>query len=97
MELEVFFDIYNSYNRQVTGGVDDTYAPQYSLAQGGVGGAEQNANPVSGGTYEDLIWVKQIDSKGVESSTPIGRNPNFRNTNSRYAPANGRIGMRLTF
>jgi hypothetical protein len=97
MELEVFFDIYNSYNRQGTAGVDNTYAPQYSLLQGGVGGTEQNANPVSGGTYEDLLWVKTIDRNGVESAAPIGRNPNFHNTNGRYAPASGRIGMRLTF
>jgi hypothetical protein len=97
MQLEVFFDIYNSYNRQGTYGVDNTYAPQYSLLQGGVGGTEQNANPVSGGTYEDLLWVKTIDRNGVESAAPIGRNPNFHNTNSRYGPAYGRVGMRLTF
>jgi outer membrane receptor protein involved in Fe transport len=97
MDIEVFFDIYNSYNRQGTYNVDTTYAPSYSLSQGGAGGQEQNANPVSGGTYEDLIWVKVIDVDGNESAAPIGRNPNFRNTNSRYGPAYGRIGMRLTF
>ncbi len=97
MELEVFVDIYNSYNRQGTFNVDTTYAPQFSLSQGGGGGDEQNANPVSGGTYEDLLWVKTIDREGVESAAPIGRNPNFRNTRSRYGPAYGRFGMRLTF
>jgi hypothetical protein len=97
MELELFVDIYNSSTRQGTFGVDTTYAGQYSLSQGGAGGVEQNANPVSGGAYEDLIWVKTIDADGNESATPIGRNPNFRNTNSRYAPAYGRFGMRLTF
>ncbi len=97
MELELFFDIYNSYNRQGTAGVDNTYAPQFSLSGGGVGGTEQNATPVSGGTYEDLIWVKTISGSGSESAVPIGRNPNFHNTAGRYAPANGRIGMRLTF
>lgn len=45
----------------------------------------------------DLLWVKVIDRDGNESASPIGRNPNFRNTNSRYAPAYGRFGMRLTF
>ena len=60
-------------------------------------GDEQNANPVSGGTYEDLIWVKTIDGDGVETPNPIARNPNFRNTSSRYVPAYGRIGVRLTF
>jgi hypothetical protein len=97
MELALFADIYNSYNRQGTFNVDDTYAPQYSLSQGGQGGVEQNANPVSGGTYDDLIWVKVIDRNGNESASPIGRNPNFRNTNARYAPAYGRLGLRLTF
>ncbi len=97
MTLEVFVDIYNSYNRQGTFGVDTTYGPQFSISQGGAGGVEQNANPVSGGTYEDLLWVKVIDRDGVESAAPLGRNPNFRNTNSRYAPAYGRFGMRLTF
>ncbi len=98
MELEVFADIYNVYNRQGTSDVDNTYAPQFSLADGnGGGGVEQNANPVSGGTYDDLIWVKTINRDGVEGPLPIGRNPNFHNTSSRYAPAYGRLGARLTF
>ena len=97
MAIEVFVDVWNIYNRQGTADVDDVYAPQFSLAQGGAGGTEQNANPVSGGTYDDLIWVKTIDRDGVESGTPIGRNPNFHNTTGRYGPANGRLGARLTF
>jgi hypothetical protein len=86
-QLELFFDIYNIYNRQGTFGVDDNYAPRFTKD-----GDEQNANPVSGGTYEDLIWVKAIDGAGSETPNPIARNPNFRNTNSRYGPAYGRIG-----
>ena len=96
MALEVFADIYNAYNRQGTYYVDDTYAPAVSL-----GGTQQSANPVSGGTYQDLIWVKTIgqDTNGnpVETSTPIGRNPNFHHTSQRYDPAYGRLGVRLTF
>ncbi len=91
-QLEVFFDIYNIYNRQGTFNVDNTYAPKFTKD-----GDEQNANPVSGGTYEDLIWVKAIAGDGTETPNPIARNPNFRNTTSRYAPAYGRIGVRLTF
>jgi len=97
MTLELFADIYNVYNRQGTFGVDNTYAPPVKLAAGGFGGEVQNANPVSGGTYDDLIWVKELDKDGNETSTPIGRNPNFHNTNQRYAPAYGRLGLRLTF
>jgi hypothetical protein len=97
MTLELFFDIFNIYNRQGTAGVDNTYALPVKLAGGGIGGEVQNANPVSGGTYSDLIWVKELDKNGAETSIPIGRNPDFHNTNSRYAPAYGRIGVRLTF
>jgi hypothetical protein len=88
----VFFDLYNIYNRQGTFNVDNNYAPRNRAD-----GIEQNANPVSGGTYEDLIWVKQIDGSGVETATPVTRNPNFRNANARYGPAYGRVGVRLTF
>jgi hypothetical protein len=101
MNLEVFVDIYNVYNRQGQFGVDDNFAPQYRLSDASdptsSSGTEQNANPVSGGTYEDLVWVKTIDNRGNETSVPIGKNPNFRNTTSRYAPANARLGVRLTF
>jgi len=92
MEASVYLDVFNVYDSQGASAVDNTYAPPVSLA-----GQVQNANPVSGGSYEDLIWVKQIDGKGVEQSTPIGRNPNFHNPTRRYAPAFGRIGARLTF
>jgi outer membrane receptor protein involved in Fe transport len=94
---ELYVDVFNAYNRQGTFRVDETYAPQYSLAAGGAGGAEQNANPISGGTYEDLIWAKAIDDDGVETSSPIGRNPNFGRTTARYAPASAQVGFRVTF
>jgi len=97
-KLEVFLDLFNIYNRQGQAGVDDNYAPRVKLSgPGGGGGTEQNANPVSGGTYEDLIFVKTIDGNGNETNVPIGTNPNFRNTTVRYAPGNARIGLRLTF
>ena len=34
-------------------------------------------NPISGGSYEDLIWAKTTDNNGKETSTPTPRNPNF--------------------
>src|SRR5207249_805161 len=64
---ELFVDVFNLYNRQGTFNVDDTYAPYFKLAAGGTGGEQENANPISGGTYQDLIWLKEIDSKGGES------------------------------
>jgi len=92
MDVSVYVDVFNVYDSQGTAAVDNTYAPSVSP-----NGKLQNANPVSGGSYDDLIWVKQIDDKGVESASPITRNPNFHNTASRYAPAYARVGARLTF
>jgi hypothetical protein len=92
MDVSVYVDVFNVYDSQGTAAVDNTYAPAVSS-----NGKLQNANPVSGGSYDDLIWVKQIDEKGVESAAPITRNPNFHNTASRYAPAYARLGARLTF
>ncbi|MBA3463395.1 MAG: TonB-dependent receptor [Deltaproteobacteria bacterium] len=98
MQLEFFVDLHNIYNRQGTAGVDDNFAPQFKLsAPNSTSGTEQNANPVSGGTYQDLIWVKTIDNRGNESAVPIGKNPNFRNTTGRYSPLNANFGMRLNF
>jgi len=96
--VEVFLDVFNIYNRQGQANLDNNYAPFFKLSgPGGGGGTQQNANPVSGGTYDDLIFVKTVDNNGAETSIPIGTNPNFRNTTGRYAPGNARIGVRLTF
>ncbi len=92
MTMGVFVDVFNLYDYQGSATIDTTYAPATTIT-----GQPQNANPVSGGSYEDLIWVKRVDTHGNETSTPIGRNPNFGNTASRYAPAFGRLGARLTF
>jgi hypothetical protein len=89
---ELFVDVFNVYNHQASFTVDDTYAPVVRL-QGGL----NNVNPISGGTYEDLIWAKTIDSKGNETSVPTARNPNFHHTTSRYAPASAQVGFRVTF
>jgi hypothetical protein len=97
MRLELFFDVYNAYNNQGTAAVDNTYAPAVRLSGPGSASVIQAANPVSGGTFDDLIWVKTINQSGVETDVPIGRNPNFLNTTARYGPAYGRLGARLTF
>ncbi len=97
MTAEVFLDLYNVYNNQGTASVDNTYAPRVKPGASGASGSLQAANPVAGGTYEDLIFVKTIDTNGNESQVPIGRNANFRNTAGRYAPLFARIGVRVTF
>jgi hypothetical protein len=86
--VEVFADLLNIYNRQGTFSVDETYARDLP------GNA---VNPVSGGSYEDLIFVKGVDDDGRESSTPVIRNPNFGNPTVRYAPFSARFGARVMF
>jgi len=97
VNAELFFDIFNLYNRQGTFRVDETYAPQYAQSQGGAGGYQQNANPIAGGTMDDLVFAKAIDDAGNETSRPLGRNPNFGRTTARYAPASAQVGFRVTF
>jgi hypothetical protein len=94
---EVFLDIFNLYNKQGTFDVDKTYAPSVLLSTEGAGGVENNVNPISGGTYEDLLWAKNINGNGQETATPTARNPNFGRTTTRYAPSSAQVGFRLTF
>jgi hypothetical protein len=88
MTLELFSDLYNLYNRQGTFLTDETYVPNRP---------DNNANPISGGSYEDLIWAKAINDQGGETNTPVIRSENFGNVVSRYAPFSARFGLRLTF
>jgi outer membrane receptor protein involved in Fe transport len=98
MTAEVFADIFNLYNRQGVFDVDKTYAPPVRRASASqAGGTANNVNPISGGTYEDLMWAKSIDANGNETSIPTARNPNFGQTINRYAPASAQVGFRLTF
>jgi hypothetical protein len=95
---EVFLDMFNLYNKQGTFDVDKTYAPSVLLStEGGGGGIENNVNPISGGTYEDLLWAKNINGTGQATATPTARNPNFGRTTTRYAPTSAQVGFRLTF
>jgi hypothetical protein len=95
---EVYFDIFNLFDEQGTFDVDKTYAPPVRLAAPGqAGGSPNNVNPISGGTYQDLIWAKNIDANGNETSVPTARNPNFGRTISRYAPSSAQFGFRVTF
>ncbi|RMH39693.1 MAG: hypothetical protein D6689_15825 [Deltaproteobacteria bacterium] len=84
-QLEVFFDVFNIVNDQGTALVDEGYT-------------FNSANPIVGGSKADLVYLKQTDlNDGTETPLPVGRNINFGNTISRYAPRSGRIGLRLTF
>ena len=98
VKAEVFVDVFNLYDKQGTFEVDRTYAPAVRTAiAGGTGGSPNNVNPIAGGSYEDLLWAKTIDARGVETSVPTARNPNFGKPVSRYAPTSARIGFRVTF
>ncbi len=84
MTLEVFADLFNILNNQGTYHRSETYTLD-------------PANPVVGGTYEDLVFLKRQTSNGDESRDPVTRYRNFQNVTSRYAPFQARLGARLTF
>ena len=85
MELEIFADLYNVLNDQGTFSVDEDYSYR------------SDANPIVGGTYEDVVFAKALDTNGFETPEPLIRNPNFGNTAGRYSPLYTRFGARLDF
>ena len=91
---ELFADIFNVYDSQAAFNVDETYAP---LFRTGANGGANYVNPISGGQYRDLIWAKSVAQDGAETSSPVGRNPNFGRVVSRYAPTSARLGVRVSF
>ena len=91
---ELFADIFNVYDSQAAFNVDETYAP---LFRTGANPGANYVNPISGGQYRDLIWAKAVTQDGLETSTPIARNPNFGHVVSRYAPTSARLGFRVSF
>ncbi|MEZ4360233.1 MAG: TonB-dependent receptor [Kofleriaceae bacterium] len=97
ISVEVFADVFNVYDRQGPTTLDQTYAPALP---------NNNTTPISGGSYEDLIWLKasgsgaraglEVDEAGVPYGAAVG-NPNFRNTATRAAPVATQFGMRVVF
>jgi hypothetical protein len=85
MSLEVFADVFNVFDDQGTFSVDEDYTYL------------SNVNPIVGGTYQDLIFAKELDAAGAETTAPVKRNPNFGNVSARYAPMSARFGARLKF
>jgi hypothetical protein len=73
------------FNDQGVAGLDNTYTSRTS------------SNPISGGTYEDLIWAKRTETSGSETPDTIVRNPNFGNVTGRYSPFSVTFGARLSF
>ena len=88
-EIEVFTDLFNLPTLIKTEGVfrvNEVYTFDV-------------ANPIVGGDYEDLIWLKGLGNAGQESTdgSPVTRNRNFANPTVRYNPFFAQIGARLTF
>ncbi|HEY4175197.1 MAG TPA: hypothetical protein VGM90_00125 [Kofleriaceae bacterium] len=85
---ELYIDVFNVYNSQPTFAVDSNYSSSAAPA----------VSPIDGGTYEDLIWLKETRSTGTTSvTTPAQRNERFGRTVERYAPISAIVGARLTF
>ncbi len=90
MRLEGFVDFFNINAFEFLGGqgtasVDQSYT-------------RSNVNPVVGGRYEDLVYLKELDnSSGAETGRPVLRNLNFGNATSLAASPSARITARLSF
>jgi hypothetical protein len=88
-EIEVFTDLFNLPTLIKTEGVfrvNEVYTFDV-------------ANPIVGGDYEDLIWLKGLGTEGQERTdgSPVTRNRNFGQPTVRYTPFFAQIGARLTF
>jgi hypothetical protein len=83
--LEAFVDIFNLFDAQTEVAVDQRYT-------------HDAANPVVGGTIDDLDHVKSIDpTTGIETNRIVKRNPNFTNTTARQRPRSIQLGLRWLF
>jgi predicted TIM-barrel fold metal-dependent hydrolase len=79
MKLEFWTDLYSVeylFMKEHVASVDETYT-------------FDNANPVVGGTYSDLIWLKQQDTAGLETPDPVTKNRNFQNVAGRIVHSGG--------
>jgi hypothetical protein len=88
-DVTAFVDIFNVFNQEQQATVEEEYTID-------------SANPVVGGEYEDLVYLKRNletrDAKaGTVTSEPVTRFRNFANTTGRYAPQSIRLGLRVTF
>jgi hypothetical protein len=84
---EVYTDIFNLFDTQSVSSVDNSYAAPIASAQ-----------PISGGNYSDLIWIKATSfGTGEETRDPLQRNTTFHQPTAYYPPLSARLGFRLTF
>ena len=90
MRLEGFIDIFNLNAFGFLGGqgiarVEGRYT-------------RSNVNPVVGGNYEDLVFLKEFDGEsGSETGRPVERNRNFGNPRELLAAPSARLTARLSF
>ncbi len=90
MRFEGFIDVFNLnafgfLGGQGTAAIEGRYT-------------RSNVNPIVGGSYEDLVFLKQFDgSSGAETGRPVERNRNFGNARELYAAPSARLTARLSF
>jgi hypothetical protein len=84
MNLEVWSDLFNVLNRQKPVAVDD----EYTLDE---------TNPIVGGDFADLIWLKSQTTDGGETPNPAQRKLSFNEVSGRTSPLFVEIGARLNF
>jgi hypothetical protein len=78
-------NVFNLFNNQGELDADETYTIDA-------------AQPIVGGTPEDLAHLKQVDIvTGQEQNTTVTKNKNFGKLNVRESPRNIQLGFRLTF
>ncbi len=85
--LEVFTDLFglpDLFKKEGVYAVDEAYT-------------FDSADPIVGGDYEDLIWLKSRTTTGEETSNAVTRNRNFGNPSARYSTFFAQFGARLTF
>nr|HEX4318817.1 TonB-dependent receptor [Kofleriaceae bacterium] len=85
--LTVFVDVFDVLDRQ-SAIVDDQYQDRAGLT---------STQGVSGGTYADLIWLRDLRSDASEIAAPVERNPRFGRPLAYTAPTFARLGARLSF
>lgn len=82
--VDVFVDVFNLFNNQEELDSDERYT-------------RSNANPIVGGTPEDLQHSKTLDANGLETNATPTLNLNYGNLSARQAPLSMRFGLRYTF